>query len=504
MNQPAAYDYSQRRYLSRFVPTSRLGMLLIVVAVAVVEPATTGMESAIMGSINSLPQYKAYFSLTSTNIGLNSASKRIGSILSLPFLQKTSDGIGRRMTILCAIVLMVIGIAISAASVNMAMFIIGRIFLGLAAGLINCSASVLVAEICPLEIRGWVLGLFHSCYYIGSLIASGVTYGSRDLQSNWSWRIPTIIQVVPSLTCASLVLFTPESPRWLVMKGRVDEAREIFYTLQRNDAGSADFMVAEVERSLREEAAASKGYGVWRRQLHSRAYWKRAFIMLNIGLLCELGGSNIATYYFTILLEQIGVKDAKTQLKVNMVRSAWCLVCALIGCYTFDIIGRKRQAFLATTGLIECLFILGGLIKKYGGSDDKSGGYAAIAMVFMFTGFYSYCYTPITSVYPPELYPSPTRVVGNTIMRGCDYSAGLFATFMLPIGMSNLGWKFYMLTGGYDIIFLPLIAFVWVETNGVPLEKICELFGEVSETESPSIDDESNINYVEVPVADKQ
>ena len=73
---------------------------------------------------------------------------------------------------------------------------------------------------------------------------------------------------------------------------------------------------------------------------------------------------------------------------------------------------------------------------------------------------------------------------------------------MLPIGMSNLGWKFYIITGGYDIIFLPLIAYVWVETKGVPLEKICELFGdnhEVESEEAASHDTESS-NVISVIV----
>ncbi|KAG7775202.1 hypothetical protein KL930_003402 [Ogataea haglerorum] len=289
------------------------------------------------------------------------------------------------------------------------------------------------------------------------------------------------------------------------MHGKEDEAREIFYILEGGDTARAESLIKEVHESVTKESIVAKGLGLWRRQFSTKANLRRAFILLNVGILCELGGSNIATYYFNILLSSVGVTNVRTQLEVSMIRSAWCLVCSLAGCYTFDIIGRKKQAFIATTGLIVCLYILGGLVKKFQEDGKTSTGYGAIALMFLFTGFYSYCYTPLLYLYAPELYTNPSRSVGNTILKACDYFSGLFATFVLPIGMSNLTWKFYMITASYDMIFLPFIAFTWVETKGVPLEKICELFDDDPGTldwQEPQL--ESGVEYVTVDISDKK
>lgn len=514
MSSPEQFDYYKRQHLSPLVPRTKKAMLFCTICVATIEPITTAMESSIMGSINSLPQYKKYFNINNGTLGLNSAAIWIGLILTLPFIQQMADGFGRRKTIFISLGLMVVGIILTACSVHSAMFVIGRIILGMSSGIFGSSASVLVAEVSPPHQRGLILGLFHSFYYAGSMISSGVTYGTRNMQSNWSWRIPLIIQIIPTILCFSAIMFAPESPRWLVMHGKADEAKEIFYILEGDNAERADELVEEVLQSIAKENKFSQGLGLWKRQFKLKSNWHRAFILLNLGNLAELGGSNIATYYFNILLNSAGVKDVTTQLQVAIIRAAFCLVCALFGCWTFDIIGRKKQALISTTGLIVCLFILGGLIKKYGDSDNIHGKYGSIAMMFMFTGFYSYCYSPMLYLYPPELYTNPNRVVGNTILKACDYGSGLFATFMLPIGMSNMGWKFYILTGGYDIIFLPCIAFLWVETKGLPLEKVCELFGDNAEeledvqsnaTASGALlnDEESSVISVSVSVPEK-
>ncbi|KAG7730978.1 hypothetical protein KL948_003258 [Ogataea haglerorum] len=500
-----AYDYCTRKHISHLVPKTGWGIIAITVAVSLIEPTTTGMESSIMGAINSLPQYKSYFDLKDHTIGLNSAAVWIGLCLTLPFVQQMCDGLGRRKTIFYSLALMVTGIVLSSCSVHIAMFVIGRIVLGMSSGIFGSAASVLVAEVCPPKHRGLILGLFHSGYYIGSLLSSAITYGTRDMANDWSWRVPLICQIVPTIICFTVILFAPESPRWLVMHGKEDEAREIFYILEGGDTARAESLIKVVHESVTKESIVAKGLGLWRRQFSTKANLRRAFILLNVGILCELGGSNIATYYFNILLSSVGVTNVRTQLEVSMIRSAWCLVCSLAGCYTFDIIGRKKQAFIATTGLIVCLYILGGLVKKFQEDGKTSTGYGAIALMFLFTGFYSYCYTPLLYLYAPELYTNPSRSVGNTILKACDYFSGLFATFVLPIGMSNLTWKFYMITASYDMIFLPFIAFTWVETKGVPLEKICELFDDDPGTldwQEPQL--ESGVEYVTVDISDKK
>lgn len=471
----ASYDYSQRKYLSKLMPKSQAGAIAITVAMAIVYPSTTGMESSIIGTVNSLDQYTEYFNINDKTLGLNSASTWIGYLLACPFVQQVCDYFGRKKTILAAVLIMYVGVALASAAQNTAMFVIGRIIIGIAGGLFGGAANSLVSELSPPKRRGMIVGIYHSCYYVGALIASGVTFATRFRPDEWAWRIPTLIQLVPVTVCLMIIPITPESPRWLILKGRDDHAREIFYVLNGGDIEKTEDVVASVKLEIEVEKA-SNTKGVYLRQFQTKPNLRRLAICMTLAWACELSGSSIATYYFSILLDSAGVTDVTTQLEVSIIRSAFCFVLALFGCYMFDILGRKKQALISMTGIIVFMFILGALVKVYGPSDNTSGQYGAIAMMFLFSGAYSFCFTPMLSLYPPEIFSNSSRLAGITIYHIFNYSTGLFCTFMLPIGMSNMGWKFYILTASYDVLFLPIIYFIWVETKQLSLEEIPVLF----------------------------
>lgn len=474
------YDYTVRKHYPKYAPRSRDGIIMVAFLMAIIYPTTTGMESSIIGTINSLQQYTDYFNLNDHTLGLNSAATWIGYFLSCPFIQQFCDYFGRKRTIFLSVWIMLLGIALAAGAQNTAMFVMGRIIIGLSAGCMAGGSNTLIGELSPPHLRGIIMGLYHSAYYVGALIASGITYGTRDMQNEYSWRIPTMTQIIPVILCLFMMIFCPESPRWLVLKGRTCQAKEIIYVLEE-DQEKTEELIKEIQNSLVVERITSKSKGVYRAQIKTKANLHRMLICLSLALMCELAGSSIATYYFSILLNSAGVTDVKTQLQVAIIRSSFCFVCALTGCYTFDIIGRKVQALISMAGIIVCMFILGALVKVYGESDNNSGKYGAIAMMFMFSGFYAYCFTPLLSLYPLEVYPNASRLAGITVFNLCDYSAGIFGTFMLPIGMSNMGWKFYILTAAYDFLFIPVIYFTWVETKNMKLEDIPKLFGETAD-----------------------
>lgn len=98
--------------------------------------------------------------------------------------------------------------------------------------------------------------------------------------------------------------------------------------------------------------------------------------------------------------------------------------------------------------------------------------------MFLFNGFYNFSITPLNCLYPSELFPMKTRAAGTTIFKFCNCSFGLIGTFILPIAMDNVGWKFYIINAGYDVLFLILVIVFWVETKGLSLEEIGKHLGE--------------------------
>jgi len=116
------------------------------------------------------------------------------------------------------------------------------------------------------------------------------------------------------------------------------------------------------------------------------------------------------------------------------------------------------------------------LLTAYGSSDNNSGIYGTIAVVFLFQGFYAYAVTPMTSLYPAEIAQYKLRATGFAVYKFVEAGFGLLASFAMSYAMADLGWKFYFINASWDIIFLAVIYFFYVETKDLKLEEIAVKF----------------------------
>ena len=473
----------------RWIPKSQIPLLVVVSLMALINSAVLGFDASMIGGILNLPSYNEYFELTTATIGLNGASMWMGEILCvLTIMQWSTDKLGRKISILIGTVITIIGIAIQSGAQNIAMFVVGRIILGFGAALGNTAAPTLIAEISPAKYRGILVGGYFTCFQVGALVASGVTYASRNAPGTWSWRIPSIVQGVPSIASLILLFFCPESPHWLIMNNREEEAIEILCIVENVDAVGAKAITRKI--AILGQQLMNSSANVWKTLLVRRENWCRLFILVTQSFLNEFGGSSISNYY-SLFLDQAGVTDYTQKLQVGIVMSAWSVVLAAFGAYAFDVIGRKKLALISLCGMIICNFVIGGMIKAFEGTENHSGSYATIFFFFMFNGFYAFTFTPLSCLYSAELFPYSTRVAGQTFYKFWNEGLGLAAQFVSPFGLDNLGWKFFMVIAGYSVIFVPIIYYVWVETKGVPIEEVEKLFQRPKAVDAEASDPES-------------
>jgi MFS family permease len=157
---------------------------------------------------------------------LNTASVFIGGTLG-PFITGPAcDKLGRRPVIFWGSVVTIIGVIIQTAAQGVAMFVVARIILGFGNIISGISAGVYLSETFASRWRAWGVGLLNDFYYVGALLAAGITLGTGQWQTTtWAWRAPTLIQAIFSILCIVVLPFVPESPRWLVSEGMFDEAR---------------------------------------------------------------------------------------------------------------------------------------------------------------------------------------------------------------------------------------------------------------------------------------
>ncbi|KAK8116603.1 sugar transporter [Apiospora kogelbergensis] len=360
-------------WLPSWVPQSTTNISALLLFCSMVNSATGGYDGSMLNGLNILPSYTDYFQLTPATTGLNTASIFIGSILGPLFAGVAADRLGRRPAIFWGTLITLMGVVLQTAAQNIAMFVLARVMLGFGAQISGVAAGVYLSETFPNRWRAWGVGLLNNFYYVGALIAAGITLGTGEWQSTWAWRAPSLFQGIFSLLCICILPFVPESPRWLVHRGLYEEARTV--VAQTNSDGNlANPIAIAVYKEILDTIEFEKKEGRSMSPLEivrTPVARRRVLVGMSVGPFSCIAGNIIASYYLGDELDTAGVTDTRDQLKANVVLNVWCLLCALTGTHLAANWGRKPTAMLSQTLLIACLFVIGGLSKIY--ADDPEG-----------------------------------------------------------------------------------------------------------------------------------
>ncbi len=250
------------------------------------------------------------------------------------------------------------------AAQNVAMFIIARGFIGFGLALAANSAPLLITEICFPTHRAPLTSLYNSSWYLGSIIAAWTTYGTFRIgqatpttnAAQWSWRIPSLLQGIPSLLQFFLIMTIPESPRWLVAKGK-DEQAIAFFTKYHCNGNSDDPLIAfeyeEIKAALALEAEA-KGASSWKALFTTRGNLRRMRIIIAIAFFSQWSGNGVVSYYLNKVFDGIGITDPGTQNLINGILNIVNYIGAIIGALVVDKVGRRPLFLTSTAGMTVC------------------------------------------------------------------------------------------------------------------------------------------------------
>ncbi|KAF7554208.1 hypothetical protein G7Z17_g3047 [Cylindrodendrum hubeiense] len=440
----------------------------------------SGFDGSMLNGMQSLPVWQEDFNHPSGSIlGVVSTAQTIGGVVCLPLAPYLTDRFGRRFPILLGSLTIIVGSAIQSGAMNIAMFIIGRILVGTGGGLIANSAAPLIAELAHPTQRPIITAIYNTSWYLGSIVAAWVTYGTFGLTNSWSWRIPSLLQALPSILQFALIYFVPESPRWLVANGRAEDAEKILIEYHGGSDPSSTLVMwemAEISAALEtEKAQKDSSYMHFFKTAGNR---HRFLICFGLGFIIQWCGNGLVSYYLVPVLNNIGITNGETQNIINGILQIFNYFTAIAAAFFVDKIGRRVLFMISTVGMALSFVIWTAISARNEQQNyENSGlGIGIVAMIFIFFFFYNIAMNPIPMAYILEVLPFTLRAKGITVFNFAQFSSSIFNGFVNPIALEAIGWRYYIVFACLIPVWAVLIWLFFPETRGKRLEEVAVLF----------------------------
>lgn len=358
------------------------------------------------------------------------------------------------------------------------MYIFARIVLGFGIPTCIVSGSSLIGELGYPKERAILTSLFNVSYFVGQIAAAGITFGTNSIPTDWAWRIPSLLQMVPSLMQIAFIFFLPESPRWLIGKGRSAEANDILVKYHAEGNQDSEFVraeMAQIQTTIELEVESSRKS--WLSLFSTAGMRRRTLISTFLGLFTQWSGNTLISYYLGDLLGMIGHTDSVFKQKINVASACWNLVCGVTIAMLVNRFNRRAMYLTCTISLLVVYICWTVSMEKSiealdAGLTNSAAGAATIFFIFAYAPAYNIGYNALTYTYLVELWPYAERSRGISHFQLFGRLAGFFTTFVNPIGLDNISWKWlitYCCWLAFEICF---VWFLFPETAGRTLEEL--------------------------------
>ncbi|XP_033516976.1 probable polyol transporter 4 isoform X1 [Nicotiana tomentosiformis] len=405
-------------------------------------------------------------------VGILSIISLLGSLAG----GKTSDAIGRKWTMAFAAIVFQSGALIMALAPNFRVLMIGRFLAGIGIGFGVMIAPVYIAEISPTVARGSFTSFPEIFINLGILLGYVSNYAFSGLPPHINWRVMLGVGILPSVFIGIALFVIPESPRWLVMKNRIDEARVVLLKTNEN-ASEVEERLAEIQQAAGHvNAEKYEEKAVWRELLNPSPGVRRMLIT-GCGIQCfqQVTGIDATVYYSPTIFKDAGIKGNTQLLAATVAVGFTKTIFILIAIFLIDKVGRKPLLYVSTIGMTTCLFGLGLTLSLLG--NGSVGIKLAILCVCGNVAFFSVGIGPICWVLTSEIFPLRLRAQASALGAvGSRVSSGVVAMSYLSVSrMITVGGTFFV----FAAISALSVAFVHKcvpETKGKSLEEIEMMF----------------------------
>jgi MFS transporter, SP family, galactose:H+ symporter len=378
-----------------------------------------------------------------------------------------ADRLGRRLTIIAAAILFVIGALCEALAPGTPILVFGRLVVGFGVGVASVAAPLYASELAPARIRGRMISLYQLAITMGIFVAYFadylLTHGDR-------WRMMLGISAVPAALLFFAILPLPDSPRWFVKMGRHDEARAALDKVEQGR--DIDAELAEMEELNRNEAA-----GGWK-AVFAPAWRKPLVIGVVLAVLQQFTGINAIIYYADKIFAAAGYATPASQsLATLWAIGAVNVISTFVAVAWVDRFGRKPLLIAGSVGMCASLVVVGAMFEKLGSGSHSGGGsttgIVTLVGLVVFIASFAFSLGPVVWTIINEVFPSHIRGKAVAIATGANwFSAWLVAQFFLSLVSLITEAGTFWLFAAFCLVTLVFVKRVVPETKGRTLEEL--------------------------------
>ncbi|KAJ3091359.1 hypothetical protein HK100_007197 [Physocladia obscura] len=486
------------------------GMLTIYFAVfiAFLNAAINGYDNSIFNNMATLNSFgnaftgKPDFQSSSDKYALTAAMIQIGEMAGCLVVGYISDTFGRRGALMVGSIIVITGVVLELATHDLNVFIFGRFVIGFGVSQVTTAAPTYTLEVAHPQFRSWATGIYNTGWGVGSVPASIILLGTYVDTSDFAWRLPVGVQALYSGIVLVGCLFIPESPRWLMSKGREDEARKFLVHYHGNDI--EDHPIVELTMSEMREALADEirqNSGSYMALFKGRPMIYRFWLIIAIAFFSQYAGNWLAGGFTVITNAQFGFKTAEQQLGLSIATSALGFIFAQIGAAYCERIGRRPLIIYGTLGFIICWTLTLICLAIYNNNTDLTGvGIAGWVIEQIFGLIYAFSWNAINALYPVEILPYSARAKGMAMCQFFINLSGVIQSYVLIYGVNTWEWKFDSFYLFFNAFALVIVYFFFPETQGYSLEKIVQIFDDPNPVKKSITDVRVNVEATEIHV----
>lgn len=426
---------------------------------------------------------KDEYYLSNVRVGLIVSIFNVGCAVGGLVLSKLGDIYGRCIGLMAVIIVYVVGIVIQISSVDKwYQYFIGRIVSGLGVGGVSVLAPMLISETAPKHLRGTLLACWQLMVTFAIFLGYCANYGTKSYDNSVQWRVPLGLCFVWAIIMVVGMCFVPESPRFLVKVGRVEDAKR---SVAKSNKISVEDPAVQAEVDLIaagievEKLAGSSSWG----ELFSKKtkVFQRLVMSVMINSLQQLSGDNYFFYYGTTIFKSVGMEDSfETSIVIGIINFA----STFLSLYTLDKLGRRRSLLWGAAIMTVCMLIYAsvGVTRLYPDGKDqpssKPAGNCMIVFTCLYIFFFANTWGPTCYVIISESFPLRVKSKCMSVATGANYLWGFLIGFFTPFITSAINFYYgYVFMG--CLVFSYFYVFFFVpETKGLTLEEVEEMWYE--------------------------